>query len=301
MTVENQLFIGPHFRMHPKAKALIRLARPGQWVKNTFVLAPLLFSGKYVEPASIIAAVKAMLLFCVASAAVYVLNDIRDVEKDRLHPRKSCTRPIAARQITIPEAVVFLCLLYAIMALSAFLMPTVFPVLLAYLFLNVAYTLRLKQIPVLDIFTVAIGFVLRVYAGSVALPNVKLSSWMLITTLALALYMASIKRRQELRNVGDDTRKVLKQYSVELVDRYAQMSATGALVFYSMFVVTTRPELVFTIPFVLFGIFRYWYVVEKMKWGESPAEVLFADWQLLASVILWAAICCWNLSPHALA
>jgi len=123
------------------------------------------------------------------------------------------------------------------------------------------------------------------------------SSWMSITTLCLALYMAAIKRRQELSQTGAEGRKVLEKYSVSLVDRYAEMSATGALLFYSIFVMSAKPELVITVPLVLFGLFRYWFVVEVLEGGESPTDALLADWPLLLTVVLWVAVCGWALWP----
>ncbi|UPQ71365.1 hypothetical protein [Kluyvera ascorbata] len=123
------------------------------------------------------------------------------------------------------------------------------------------------------------------------------SSWMFITTLCLALYLASVKRQQELKQSGSEGRKTLEKYTVALVDRYAEMSATGALLFYSMFVMSARPELVITIPLVLFGLFRYWFVVEALEGGESPTDALFADWPLLLTVILWVSACIWSLWP----
>jgi 4-hydroxybenzoate polyprenyltransferase len=149
---------------------------------------------------------------------------------------------------------------------------------------------------VLDIFTIALGFVLRVYAGAMAL-SVPVSSWMFITTLCLALYLAAVKRRQELSQSGSDGRQVLEKYTVSLVDRYAEMSATGALLFYSMFVMSARPELVITVPLVLFGLFRYWYVVEALDGGESPTDALLSDAQLLLAVVLWVTACAWAIWP----
>lgn len=166
----------------------------------------------------------------------------------------------------------------------------------AYLVLNLAYTFALKHEPVIDIFTIAIGFVLRVFAGATSL-DVPVSSWMFITTLCLALYLAAVKRRQELSQNGTESRKVLERYSISLVDRYAEMSATGALLFYSMFVMSSRPELVITVPLVLFGLFRYWYVVETLDGGESPTDALLTDWQLSVTVVLWVTLCSWALWP----
>lgn len=275
---------------------LCKLMRPKQWVKNGFVLAPLMFSGEFMDLEAVSRAMFAMFLFCVASSAVYIINDIHDIENDRRHPRKSKTRPLAAGIVSIPSALTLLAALYTVLVLSWFIAPKVMLVIIAYSVLNLAYTFKLKYLPVIDIFVIAIGFVLRVYAGAMAV-GAPVSSWMFITTLCLALYLASVKRQQELKQSGSEGRKTLEKYTVTLVDRYAEMSATGALLFYSMFVMSARPELVITIPLVLFGLFRYWFVVEALDGGESPTDALFADWPLLLTVILWVSACIWSLWP----
>ncbi|MDD2609991.1 MAG: decaprenyl-phosphate phosphoribosyltransferase [Giesbergeria sp.] len=277
-------------------RGLIKLLRPKQWVKNGFVLAPLMFSGEFLDPVAIGQALWAMLLFCVASSATYVINDMHDIERDRRHPKKSQSRPLAAGVVSVSAALFLLAGLYAVLLGAWFVVPKVLGVIAAYLALNLAYTFVLKHQPVVDIFTIAIGFVLRVYAGAVAL-SVPVSSWMFITTLCLALYLAAVKRRQELSQSGSEGRKVLEKYSVALVDRYAEMSATGALLFYSMFVMSAKPALVITVPLVLFGLFRYWFVVEALDGGESPTDALLADWQLLLTVVLWVLTCGWALWP----
>ena len=136
---------------------------------------------------------------------------------------------------------------------------------------------------------------LRVWAGAQAL-QVPISSWMFVTTLCLALYLAALKRRQELLQSGSDARAVLQKYSVSLVDRYAEIAATGALLFYSMFVMSVRPQLVVSIPLVLFGLFRYWYVVDELDGGESPTDALLRDWPLLITVLAWVAVCVWTMA-----
>jgi 4-hydroxybenzoate polyprenyltransferase len=279
-----------------RLQGLISLMRPRQWVKNTFVLAPLLFSGSFLQFQQISQASMAMLLFCMASSAAYIVNDIYDLERDRLHPKKSKTRPLAAGLISIPLAFFLLLSIYALLLCAWLVMQKVMIVIVIYIFLNLAYTFFLKHQPVVDIFTIAIGFVLRVCAGAIAI-EVPISSWMCVSTLCLALYLAAIKRRQELNQNGIDGRKVLEAYSVKLVDRYAEMSATGALLFYSMFVMSSKTELVITIPLVLFGLFRYWFVVETLDGGESPTDALLEDWQLLFTVVLWGGACCWALLP----
>lgn len=277
-------------------RGLLTLMRPKQWIKNAFVLAPLMFAGQFLQRQALGQALFAVLLFCMASSATYIVNDACDIERDRLHPKKSRSRPLASGVVTLGPALALLGLLYATLLWSWFLVPQVVQVIAAYLVLNLAYTLVLKHQPVIDIFTIAIGFVLRVYAGAMAL-SVPVSSWMFVTTLCLALYLAAVKRRQELSQSGSDGRKVLEKYSVALVDRYAEMSATGALVFYSMFVMSAAPQLVITVPLVLFGLFRYWYVVEQFDGGESPTDALMADWPLLVTVVLWLGTCAWGIWP----
>lgn len=278
-------------------RGLLALARPRQWIKNTFVLAPLVFTGAFANADSTLKVWWAAVLFCVASSATYIVNDLHDIESDRRHPTKSRKRPLAAGIVPVPLALGLLVVLYAILVWAAFLVPAVMTVIGAYLALNLAYTFALKREPVVDIFIIALCFVLRVYAGAEALA-VPVSGWMFITTLCLALYLASIKRRQEISQSGTGGREVLKRYSVVLVDRYAEMSGTGALVFYSMFVMSAKPELILTVPFVLFGLFRYWFVVDQLDGGESPTDVLLADWQLMLTVLAWVGVCAYNMWPR---
>ncbi|MFJ3259027.1 decaprenyl-phosphate phosphoribosyltransferase [Pseudomonas sp. NPDC086581] len=277
-------------------RGLIKLMRPKQWVKNGFVLAPLIFSGEFLSSVALSHALLAVLLFCIASSATYVINDMHDIERDRLHPVKSKSRPLAASVVSVPASAILLVLLYGALVVGWFLAPKVVAVIVGYMLLNLAYTFVLKHQPVVDIFTIAIGFVLRVFAGAVAL-SVPVSSWMFVTTLCLALYLAAVKRRQELSKSGAGAREVLGKYTLSLVDRYAEISATGALLFYSMFVMSAKPDLVITVPLVLFGLFRYWYVVEALDGGESPTDALLADWQLLLTVIAWGGVCMWALWP----
>ena len=270
---------------------LITLLRPKQWIKNLFVLSPLIFSGNFSNPEAIIDATVAAIFFCIASSTVYILNDYHDIEKDKQHPVKSKSRPLAAGLITKQAAIALFITLLSLLLIGGYHFTPAFPVIFGYLCLNIAYTFYLKHQPVLDIFTIAIGFVLRVYAGTVAL-QVEISSWMLVTTFCISLFLAAIKRKKELiGSSGSSGRKVLEQYSVELIDKYAEMSATGALVFYSLFVLSARPELTITIPLVIYGIFRYWFTTEKLGHGESPTDALYSDWQLLITIAIWALSC----------
>jgi decaprenyl-phosphate phosphoribosyltransferase len=273
---------------------LARLMRPRQWIKNGFVLAPLIFSGEFVRTSAVIQALIAFALFCVASSATYIVNDLRDREADAAHPVKSRTRPLASGQVRPATALTLVGILYAIILASFAWNWQAASVAAGYVVLNLAYSLKLKHVPVIDIFCLAAGFVLRVFAGAVAL-NVPLSTWMMVTTLSLALYLAAIKRRDELASSGDASRSVLQFYTLRLLDRYAETAALSAIMFYGLFVVTVRPKLNVTIPFVLFGLFRYWYIVETGGRGESPTDAVWTDPPLIITVILWAAVVVWRL------
>jgi 4-hydroxybenzoate polyprenyltransferase len=284
---------------HPRPSLLlgvVALLRPRQWIKSAFVLAPLIFSGAIISLDAIARSFVAMVFFCIAASAVYVFNDIIDMQDDKRHPDKVVTRPLAAGTVTVFHARVLLFLLYGTLALAWVLAPKIVFVLALYVVLNVAYALVLKHQPVIDIFTIAIGFVLRVYAGAMAI-GVQVSQWMFVTTLCLALYLAATKRRQELSQVGVAGRSVLQRYTVALTERFAEMSSTGAILFYSLYVMSSKPQLVVTIPIVLFGLYRYAYAVEALGKGQSPTDVLWTDRQLALGIVVWVFTCVWLLWP----
>jgi 4-hydroxybenzoate polyprenyltransferase len=274
--------------------AVLRLLRPKHWIKNLFVLAPLIFSGLFTRADARLEALFGTLLFCVAASMVYIINDLADLKIDALHPVKRVERPLASGAVSVLTARTVLVLLGALLLAGSFVSIPLVAVLIVYLVLNLLYSTWLKRMPVIDIFCVAAGFVLRVYAGAVVI-DVPLSSWMLVTTMAIALYLAAIKRRDELEVQGDAARAVLGQYTVPLLDRFALMASVCAMVFYCMFVVTTRPVLAFTIPFVLFGIFRYWFLVDRKGRGESPTDALWSDLPLAITVVLWGILCAYLL------
>jgi decaprenyl-phosphate phosphoribosyltransferase len=279
---------------------ILRLLRPKQWLKNTFVFIPLLFRGLEFDFLSFYNASTAFMLFCIAASAVYVLNDIKDIEEDQKHPVKSIQRPLANGKLSIKTAYYILGFLYCILLLQVWYFPDVFKVIMVYILLNVLYTFVLKHQPVIDIFIIAIGFVLRIIAGAVAIA-VQTSSWMLITTLCLALYMAAIKRRQEIlifniynkKSARSSSRDVLNKYNRSLLNRYAEISGVSAFLFYSLYVFLKQPDLVLSIPLVIFGLFRYWFIVENQYGGESPIDIVLSDKQLLITIISWVGICAW--------
>jgi len=274
--------------------AVLRLLRPKHWIKNLFVLAPLIFSGLFTRADARIEALFGTLLFCVAASMVYIINDLSDLKVDSLHPVKRLERPLASGAVSVTTARLVLVGLGALVLAGSYVSIPLVAVLIVYIVLNLLYSAWFKRVPVVDIFCVAAGFVLRVYAGAVVI-DVPLSSWMLVTTLAIALYLAAIKRRDELEVQGDAARAVLGQYTVPLLDRFALMASVCAMVFYCMFVVTTRPVLAFTIPFVLFGIFRYWFLVDRKGRGESPTDALWSDMPLAITVVLWGILCAYLL------
>lgn len=274
----------------------LRILRPQQWVKNSFVFAPLLFSGEFIDAGSLAWALFAFFVFCMASSAGYVVNDLRDADDDRLHPTKSLMRPLASGELSGSTALSILGALAATLLASSFVYPALFFAALTYIALTLSYSFFLKRQPVVDILAIAMGFVIRVYAGAVAI-QVPLSDWMFVTTLSLALFLAAIKRRQELKSSGNRARPVLALYSEALIDRFAEMAGTGALVFYSLFVVTNAPGLVLTVPIVLFALFHYWYIVAVKDGGESPTDALLSDWQMIAAVLAWTGLCAWHLWP----
>ncbi|ALH95125.1 decaprenyl-phosphate phosphoribosyltransferase [Acinetobacter equi] len=277
-------------------KGLLKLIRPKQWVKNSFVFAPLIFSGLFLNLNSIESTIFAALIFCLAASAVYIVNDLKDIEKDKAHPEKCFKRPLASGNVSTKSAITLLIIIYLILASVWFYEPNLIYVITIYLTLNWAYTFKLKHEPVIEIFVVAFGFVLRVYAGAVVLA-VPVSNWMFVTTLSISLYLASIKRRQELINNGSLGRGVLAHYSISLINRFAEMSAVTSIVFYSLYVMDVQPQLIMTIPFVMFGLYRYWFIVETLEEGESPTDVIIQDWQILLTVTAWITCCIWSLLP----
>ena len=245
---------------------------------------------------SVVDAVWAVIFFCLAASAVYIINDYYDIESDQRHPIKSRTRPLASGAVSRLQAVGLLAFIVVGLVIGYFIVSKVMVIIAIYILLNCVYTLVLKNIAVIDVFCISVGFVLRVYAGAVAL-SVPVSPWMFVTTLCLALFLGSVKRRQELRHHGKEGRQVLDSYSLTLVDKYAMISSMGALFFYSLFVITEKTEMVVSVPVVIYGLFRYWYLAEFMNDGESPADTLLSDWQLILSVLGWLAVCIVCLWP----
>jgi len=266
------------------------LLRPRDWIKNLFVLSPLVFSGKFRDPEAVQLGLLAMLVFSVVSSATYVWNDLCDRSDDAMHPVKRHTRAIAAGRVSVGMGRAYLVVLLLISAGLLYLMPAVVPAVIAYLVLQTAYGLILRQVPVLDLFAIAVGFIFRVMAGSAAI-DVKTSSWMMIATLSLALYLAASKRLAEMRSTGNMARLTLQRYDEATLEFFTQTSALSMAIFYVLFTVLERPVLLHTSFFVFLGMFRYRYVTQRDSSLETPSEILWNDKLLLTILLLWVIDC----------
>lgn len=276
-------------------EAAFKLLRPRQWSKNFFLFAGLLFSGNLLNLLLCGKTLLAFGAFCLLSGAVYVVNDLADLEEDRQHPRKRY-RPLAAGRIRPRQAQVVLgVLLAASWGLSFILGKSFLLVTVLYFLLVTGYSLYFKHIVILDVFAVALGFLLRVVAGVVAI-GVRISPWLLICTLLLSLFLALTKRRHEHLSLGEGGsvhRPVLADYSVVYLDQLINIVTAATIMAYSLYSFTASPttDLMLTIPFVIYGLFRYLFLVHKKAWGGNPEEVLLQDRPLGISILLWVLAC----------
>jgi 4-hydroxybenzoate polyprenyltransferase len=279
-------------------RALLKLARPYQWLKNGLVLAALVFSHRLFVAHDFARAMVALAAFCALSSAAYVLNDIFDREADRLNPEKR-DRPLARGDLSVGTATAMAAVLGAIaFALSALLGLEFVGIAAIYVAVQFGYSLWAKRIVVADVITVAIGFVLRAYAGGVAI-DAEVSPWLIFITFVLALFLVLARRRHELIALGDGAvahRNALGQYSVRLIDQMISIVAGATLVSYMIYTASVEVEaklgtshLYLTVPFVAFGILRYLYLIDEHNEGGDPARLLLSDPQLLAAVVLWIA------------
>ena len=279
------------------AASLIVSVRPGEWTKNLFVFAGLLFGQRLADPVAVGRATAAFVIFCALAGVVYLVNDVADRNRDRQHPRKR-DRPIASGALSVSTALTAAGLL-GIGALAwAWWMGRDFGlVATAYVLLLVLYSGPLKHIVIIDVLTIAIGFVLRVVAGAVAI-GVPISQWLLICTILLALFLGLSKRRHEIVLLADGAtghRRILQEYSPYLLDQMIGVVTASTLMAYILYATSHETAEKFgtsllglTIPFPLYGIFRYLYLVHRKEGGGSPAELLLNDRPLLACVALWA-------------
>ncbi|VBB09294.1 Hypothetical protein LUCI_4584 [Lucifera butyrica] len=272
--------------------AFIECLRPRQWSKNGLVFAALLFSIAQVSLVQWLDAAMAFLLFCLVSGGVYVINDYIDREKDRLHPDKA-KRPIASGRLH-PRAGLGGGILILLIAIGlSFYKDTAFGgIVLLYFMSSLAYSVWLKHLIIIDVMTIAGGFVLRAVAGGIVIDRL-VTAWFALCTLLLALFLAIGKRRQEVFLLADSRgghRQVLQDYSIEFLDQLNGIVTTAVIMSYALYTISGgKPvELMGTVPFVIYGMFRYLYLVHSRNQGGAPEKVLFEDRPLLAAVLLWA-------------
>lgn len=278
--------------------------RPKQWTKNLILYAALLFSEKslMLTRQGWLWATAGFLVFCGLSGCVYLLNDLTDIKKDRLHPEK-CNRPIASGELSITEAkAVLLILLIGCLVAAWNISGLFFSTALAYFMLNLAYSFKLKNVVILDVMCIAFGFVLRAVAGVGALKTIEseiyISHWLMLSTIMLAMFLGLAKRRQEIALLSDDAtrhRKILADYSLAYIDQMTSILAASAIITYSFYTVSAETiqkfgsdRLVFSVPMVLYGMLRYLYLIHIQDLGDNPSEVLLKDRPLQINLVLWA-------------
>ena len=279
----------------------IRLMRPRQWAKNMFVFAALVFARELFDPHQVILAVQAFIAFSVAASLVYVLNDIVDAPHDRLHSEKK-TRPIASGEISVGNAFWFAAgLSLGLVALTAPLDPRFIVVILIYVIMNLFYTYRLKRVVLLDIFVIAAGFMLRVVGGAFAI-KVNVSSWLVLCSLFISLFLGFGKRRAEILRIEDEgspsQRAVLSAYSVTFLDQMITITGAGAVISYALYTVAPRTvemfgteKLIYTTIFVCYGIFRYILLTHRSTQTENPTNLVTSDRVIIVTCLLWIVSC----------
>ncbi len=279
--------------------SVFRLLRVPQWIKNVFVLVPLVFSKHLFHSDYFLLSLRGFFIFCLLSSSVYILNDIADREADAAHPKKKF-RPIASGKISVTQAYSILgfLLLLTIISLKGTSTGFIFSAFF-YFLLNIAYTFYFKHIVLMDIFCIAGGFMLRVISGAFIL-HVEISSWLILTTMFISLFLAVMKRRSELvltaAAPGGITRKVLQNYNTGFLDQMATVTAAAVIICYALYTTATRTistfhteNLIFTTPFVVFGIFRYMFLVYLHDQGENTTEIMVTDLAMIINSLLYIA------------
>jgi 4-hydroxybenzoate polyprenyltransferase len=280
---------------------ILRLLRPRQWTKNLLLFAGLIFSNHFAEIDRIILALLGFVVFCLLASIIYIVNDVRDAESDRVHPLK-CKRPIAAGQVTKSTALIVAGVIAVVagILLFAFFGIRFQAICVLYLLMMLAYSVWLKHVVILDLMIVSLGFVIRAIAGIYAIEHpgetIEITPWFITCIMFLALFVVICKRRHEIVLLSDEAiahRPVLEHYSPIFLDQMINVATTATVISYALYVTLGAHQqprsqyMVLTLPFVLYGIFRYLYLVYKREKGGSPELLLFQDFSLLAVVVLW--------------
>lgn len=273
-------------------KAVFELMRPKQWIKNFFIFAAIIFSGNLLNLDILGVNILTFILFCFTSSTVYILNDIVDIEKDRCHPDKK-RRPLPSGRLTKNVAIIldifmFLGVIYFSYAIINIKIAAI---LVFYIIINIFYSFRLKNVVIIDVMIITLGFVLRVESGSIA-TGVLVSPWLLLCTILLSLFLALNKRKSEIITLKDKSgshRKILEEYSVHMIDKMLTIVTPTILMAYCLYTFSSvqSKTMIFTIPFVLYGIFRYEYLVDKKNVGGKPEDVFKKDTPFLINILLW--------------
>jgi 4-hydroxybenzoate polyprenyltransferase len=273
--------------------------RPKQWLKNVFVFTGIIFGGSFYNETLVMAVIQTTVAFCLTSSGVYIVNDIVDVENDRVHPVKK-NRPLASGKVSLPSAIVLgvLCLFFGIY-LASTISAKVLGIIVSYVILNIAYSFKLKHVVILDVFCIATGFMMRILAGTAGV-GIPPSKWLLLCGLLMTLFLGFAKRRSELshvKNSVEEHRYVLKNYDPGLLDTLSAICAAGVIMGYSLY--TMSPDtvrmhgtenLMYSVPPVIYALFRYLYLMHKWGHGGDPTHDLFRDKHILAAVAIWAAV-----------
>ncbi len=279
-------------------KNYLQLLRVHQWIKNLFVFVPLLFSMHLFEANYFLSSLKAFFMFCLASSYIYIINDIIDLEADAVHPKKKL-RPLPSGKISKHNAwIVSILILLILVGLTFFTNLNFIYLLVGFILLNIFYSLYFKHIVILDVFSIAAGFSLRVLGGA-AIISVPISSWLILTTMFISLFLGVMKRHSELEQISDDqlgsTRKVLAEYSLTFTNQIATVAAAGVIICYALYTVSPRTisifgseNLIYTTPFVVFGIFRFMYLEYLNQKGENTTQVMLTDIPMILTVILYS-------------
>lgn len=297
VTIDRQPVIPATYSYRSNLLAYLAALRPKQWTKNAIVFAALVFDLKLFDFGRLATVIVAFICFCLASSAVYVVNDLRDIESDRLHPKKRL-RPIAAGQVSSQSAWLLVALLLLVSVPVALLLRPAFgAVLVGYLVLMTAYTFVLKHLVIVDVFAISAGFVLRAAGGAVVL-DIPISPWLYVCTVLLSLFLGFGKRRHELlllESSAGSHRRNLDDYSPELLDQFIMISAAATIMAYSLYTIeaVTLPDdnsMMLTIPFVAYAIMRYLFLVHRRNGGGSPEQILLTDLPLLSCITLWGLV-----------
>jgi 4-hydroxybenzoate polyprenyltransferase len=276
-------------------RSLIKTMRPHQWIKNILIYVPLVFDRKLTHVPSLIRTTTGFILFCLVASVVYIINDIADLEADRNHPEKR-NRPLASGDLPISVAIVTaIVILVIVFPLAYWLAPSFALVLVCYFILNLLYSKWLKHIPIIDVFVLASFYVFRVIAGLTLVDVERFSPWLYMVTTLLALYIGLGKRRAELALMEDNAnqhRRVLEGYTIPLLDQYITIVSAMTIITYSLYTFSAPnlPEnhvMMLTIPFAIYGVFRYLYLIQIKKKGGTPEDILLSDRPLQVTVVLW--------------